>query len=97
MAIMRGPLVFCAEEADNGEHLKDILLPRAADFHAEWNGELEVPVLKARALRRDWPADAPLYVADWDEKYTDVELTLIPYFAWANRGEGEMLVWIGKA
>lgn len=96
VAIMRGPLVFCAEEKDNGENLKDILLPAESEFRVSWNEELQVPVLKACAMRRSWPADAPLYIADWEERYADMELTLIPYFAWANRGEGEMLVWLGK-
>ena len=96
VAVMRGPLVFCAEEQDNGENLKDIVLPKASAFREGWNEVLGVPVLKADALRRRWPEDAPLYLQDWDEETTPVELTLIPYFAWANRGEGEMLVWIGK-
>ena len=96
VAIMRGPLVYCAEEQDNGENLKDILLPGASAFREGWNEALDVPTLKADALRRKWPEDAPLYIQDWDEQREAVELTLIPYYAWANRGEGEMLVWIGK-
>ena len=67
VAIMRGPLVFCAEEQDNGENLKDIRLPNAAAFREGWNEILDVPTLKADALRRKWPEDAPLYIQDWDE------------------------------
>ena len=96
VAIMRGPLVFCAEEQDNGENLKDIILPKTSAFREGWNEELNEPVLKADAQRRKWPEKAPLYLQDWDEEREDVELTLIPYYAWANRGEGEMLVWLGK-
>ena len=72
------------------------MLPLTSDFRVEWNETLNVPMLKTDAARRAWPENMPLYLQDWEELRMEIELTLIPYFAWANRGEGEMLVWIGK-
>ena len=40
------------------------------------------------------PAFAPLYTAYAPVKREPVTATLIPYFAWANRGENEMTVWL---
>jgi DUF1680 family protein len=46
-------------------------------------------------LQKDWP-DNLLYRPAASPDYTKRSLTWIPYYAWANRGEGEMAVWIHK-
>ena len=97
----RGPLVFCAEEADNGKNLR--LLRACPDrteearlTEKEIDG-LAVPVLTVPGKRVIVPENAPLY-APWTEPETeDIKITLIPYFAWANRGKGEMRVWLTEA
>ena len=91
----RGPLVYCAEEADNGKLLHLIRAIPQADVQVTEKqiGPALLPALRVPA-KRILAEDAPLY-ADWKEPQTeDVTLTLIPYFAWANRGEGEMRVWM---
>ena len=91
----RGPLVYCAEEADNGKLLHLIRALPQADVQVTEKqiGAVSLPALRV-AARRILVKDAPLY-ADWHAPETeDVTLTLIPYFAWANRGEGEMRVWM---
>ena len=56
-------------------------------------GGVRLPVLQAEARRVTVDA-GPLY-RPWREPETEnVCLTLIPYFAWANRGLGEMCVWL---
>ncbi|HHW70678.1 MAG TPA: hypothetical protein GX392_04970, partial [Clostridiales bacterium] len=40
-----------------------------------------------------WP-DEFLYSSDIDITYNTSKLTFIPYYAWDNRGMGEMLVWV---
>ena len=37
-----------------------------------------------------------LYASDTNWEYEPVDLTYIPYYAWANRGENEMTVWYMK-
>ena len=48
----------------------------------------------AAYLWREVPGDRPLYADYAPAEVRPVELRLIPYFAWANRGEGEMRVWL---
>ncbi len=95
----RGPMVFCAEEADNGKHLH--LLRALPDQVAEAREKtmvidgLTLPAITLPARRIREPGEnAPLY-APWTPAETeDTEITLIPYFAWSNRGKGEMRVWL---
>lgn len=95
VAFARGPLVYCAEEAGNGAHLQNIFVPRNAAIQEGEPMEslLGVIPLTLPAFRQKMDAhalylDAPVPV---DEPTT---LTLIPYYAWANRGENEMSVWL---
>ncbi|WDR00849.1 glycoside hydrolase family 127 protein [Devosia sp. J2-20] len=96
IALKRGPLVYCVEEADNpGGRVQRLKLPRDAQLKTETRADLfdGVVTLKADALaikEGDWQA---LYRTDppQDEKAT---LTALPYYLWANRGQGSMVVWV---
>lgn len=90
IAIMRGPVVYCAEGADNGSDLHNVKIDIHADFSVE-NSEFLLPCLKTTAYRE--PESELLYRPATDD-YEPFELTLIPYYAFANRGESEMLVWL---
>ena len=98
IAVSRGPVVYCAEEKDNGPllHLLTVSpgeIAGARTVETEIGG-LGLTALELPASRRKAPERAPLY-RDWTPPEADpVTLRLIPYFAWANRGEGEMRVWI---
>jgi len=93
VTVMRGPIVYCLEEQDNGKWLKDIRICAAGKREIGWNEELGVPVIKLDATRRDWQDDGALYM-DFDVPVRkSVEAVFIPYYAWANRDEGEMLIW----
>lgn len=89
VAIQRGPLVYCAEWADNDGRAANILVPANASFEPEYNAGLlnGVTVLKSK-----------LPVIKIGENGTSIStenktVTAIPYYAWANRGAGEMVVW----
>ncbi len=94
----RGPLVYCAEEADNGKRLHLLRVrpedaEKAEAFTAEIGG-LPLPAVRLPARRVTVPDEAPLY-APWKGSETEqTTLTLVPYFAWNNRGMGEMRVWL---
>ena len=92
-AVMRGPVVYCLEGVDNETPLRDLRIDRRAAFRAGRNEALGVPTLKIRAWRRKRDENAPLY-AVMDPELTLCEATFIPYYAFANRGESEMLVWV---
>ena len=101
VAIQRGPLVYCLEEADNGTELHNLSLPYDSAFHeAVGAGVLQGKVvLKAEGRRVPTPPeDAPLYGVDRPLAHVETQtLTFIPWFSWANRGEGEMRIWVDEA
>jgi DUF1680 family protein len=89
VALQRGPLVYCAEWADNGGKASNILIPERSTFTAEYQPQLlnGVTVLKT---------SVPAVVVDEKEQTVNTitkSATLIPYYAWAHRGNGEMMVW----
>lgn len=94
VALQRGPLVFCVEEADNGAQLDQLLLPRDAEVTARFEPEMlgGTVVLEADA-RRLAATDEALY-STAEPQTQPAKLTAVPYALWANRGEGEMSVWI---
>ncbi|HYO22803.1 MAG TPA: beta-L-arabinofuranosidase domain-containing protein, partial [Flavisolibacter sp.] len=88
-AVQRGPLVYCAEWVDNGGRTSNILLPSSASFNVEEKKELLNGVTVVRT-------SAPVIAISEDGQRVTTEnktVTLIPYYAWANRGKGEMMVW----
>ena len=98
-AVVRGPITYCAEEADNG---RDLHLYRLDPAHrgdirasAEEIQGFPVSVLHVPALKEvSSLPDGALYGAYTAPAQEPAELKLVPYFAWANRGEGEMRVWL---
>ena len=99
VAVSRGPVVYCAEEADNGKNLHLLSLGGQPAFMVK-QGENILSDIKVIT------ADAYFYDDDWHEKniyadavnpnYLKKNVTFIPYFTWANRGIGEMRVWINR-
>jgi len=94
VALRRGPLVYCLEEADNGPQLDSVVLPDDAAIVAEARPELLGGCVVLRADgRRETAGDGSLYRAA-PLAATGCELVAVPYALWQNRGEGEMTVWI---
>lgn len=102
VALQRGPLVYCVEQADlDGADPANLVLPTGSELLADWQPDLlgGVVVLRGAArLRRPEPAwDEALY-RRCGETAPPVEgpreLVAVPYYAWANREPGAMAVWI---
>jgi len=97
LAVMRGPVVFCLEEADNGNNLHLVRLGKTEAKDFTWQYEEEtlggVVTLSAPGIRESAESTA-LYMVKEDIKTSPVTLRFIPYYAWANRGIGEMRVWV---
>jgi len=91
IALQRGPIVFCAEGVDNRGRVLELVLPDDAEFEAVFEAGLlgGVEVLKGRAVST---ATAP----NGEPALAESPLTAIPYYAWANRGAGEMTVWFPR-
>jgi len=92
VAFQRGPIVFCAEGTDNGGRVLNLALPDDARFEAEFNPGLlkGVVVLKGKALAVDKSSVKQAGTA------IEKNAVFIPYYAWANRGPGEMAVWLPR-
>ena len=105
VAFMRGPVTFCAEQADNGPDLhmlrvdtRDIGdhgegIKREFDFDTFGYETVRLHV----PARRLVPAETDALYSPWQPpKEEPTTLHLVPYYTWANRGEGEMLVWLRR-
>lgn len=101
VALARGPLVYCAEEADNGESLQLLRIdpaklyqnPEAILAETQNIAGQSMTVLKVPGSR-EVEELSPLYREYQPIQEEDTEITLVPYYAWNNRGEGEMSVWL---
>ena len=87
-----GPLVYCAEWPDNGGSALNIVVPDDAGFKSEFRPDLfngvEVVTGEVSALVRGEDGVSV--------KTVPHDLVAIPYYAWANRGMGEMAVWLAR-
>jgi len=95
-ALVCGPITYCMEQADNGPELHlcriNPALPGGIRSVPVEIGGRRMTALEAPGLR-EVPEDGPLYRPYAPRKVKAVTLKFVPYFAWANRGEGEMQVW----
>lgn len=95
IALMRGPLVYCIEEADNGTGQNALLLPAGSEVreYRKYDGALGDYVgLEADGLRLEDNRDA-LY-SETPPREVNTRICAVPYFLWGNRQAGEMRVWI---
>lgn len=96
VAIMRGPVVYCLEAADNGDVLDSLRIDSFDGFTAYEDDSLFQGgmYIKGKALRRKQWSGSELYrFACEDEEET--QITAIPYAFWDNRQDTrEMSVWI---
>jgi DUF1680 family protein len=91
IALQRGPIVFCAEGVDNGGRALDLAIAENAKLTAEFRPGLlnGVVVLKGEAAVPSSGGEAATITKERD-------FLAVPYYAWANRGAGEMRVWFPK-
>ena len=89
ICIERGPIVYCAEHPDNNFDISGVLVNQTPVFKVDNSQIINYKIMKLTT-------DAQLL--DFDKRgrlcTTDVQLTLIPYYAWCHRGSGKMQVWL---
>ncbi len=96
VAVQKGPFVYCAEEADNGRTLSSLSVSPSSRFsstHIDGIPEM-YPCLSVEGEKEVWKGP-DLYSRE-PGKEENLELKLVPYCAWNNRGEGEMRVWLRR-
>ena len=92
VALQRGPIVYAAEWPDNPNgRVRNIVLPDANALTAEFRGDLlnGVEVIKGRAFGLSLDEKGAVQKADQP-------FMAIPYATWANRGRGQMAVWLAR-
>lgn len=89
-AVMRGPIVYCMEGIDNGRMLRDITLLDDGTASVAMEDGILAPILYMNGERR--VKRVSLYHLKSGDHYC-VKVRLIPYFAIANRGATDMVVW----
>ena len=96
VALQRGPIVYCLEQADNPIPLHQIVLPYDQELPLELveehrEGAVVVKAQAQAAQDSDWRG--ALYRPE-PTRMAPFEMTAVPYCVWDNRSPGEMLVWI---
>jgi len=88
IALQRGPIIYCGEWNDNDGKVSNIFIPGNTIFRPQHESGLlnGVTVLKASVFKTD----------SISGKVQKAQFTAIPYYSWANRGKGEMMVWFPK-
>lgn len=89
VAIERGPLVYCAEWPDNTCDVLNVLLNQEPKFT---QGSKTIEGTDVMTLTTD--AQTLNFGSDGRLQTKDERLVLIPYYAWAHRGNGNMAVWL---
>ena len=99
VALQRGPLVYCLEEADNaGGAVQRLKLPRDAELEAVPRADLFDGIVTLTApARAIEPQDFTALYRTAPPRERPSSLTALPYYLWANRGQGSMVVWIPEA
>jgi DUF1680 family protein len=92
VALQRGPVVFCAEAVDNGGRVLNLFLPDEAELEYWQRPDLlgGVAILTAKAEAVEMAAEGKIV------SRREHDFMAVPYFAWANRGPGEMAVWLPR-
>lgn len=92
IAVMRGPVVYCAEGVDNGKDLESIRIDIHEEFYLS-DAEFLLPAITTKGYQ-EAVSEQLYYTAG--HHYIEIPLTFIPYYAFANRGTTEMIVWFLK-
>ena len=91
VSIERGPIVYCAEWADNDFDIMGALINQEPQFML---GEASIAATPIKTLKTQ--AQTLSFSKDGRLETKDVMLTLIPYYAWCHRGSGNMRVWLAQ-
>jgi DUF1680 family protein len=92
VALQRGPLVYCFEHADNDGKAMNIVIPDNALFKTEFKPGLLNGVVVISS-------ESPVVIISDDGlsvKPAVRNVLAIPFFSWANRGEGQMQIWMPR-
>ena len=90
IAVERGPVLYCAEWADNDGHVQNLVVDQNTVFKASKKQDLfdGIVMIQGTARKASRTLRGEVQVSD------PMPVKLIPYYLWNNRGPGEMIVWL---
>ncbi|MBS1681833.1 MAG: glycoside hydrolase family 127 protein [Bacteroidetes bacterium] len=92
IALQRGPLIYCGEWVDNRGEVANLIFPDGAKLTTENKPDLLGGIISIHAI-------IPQLTVSKDKESVSTKLwdfAAIPYYTWANRGEGTMKIWFPK-
>ena len=94
VAIGRGPLIYCAEGVDNKDDLYSLAVSALSDIKVEeYDANTLFGITKLTVSGTSKESSDVLY-STVRPKRKDVDISLIPYYAWGNRKLNKMRVWL---
>jgi DUF1680 family protein len=99
VAVKRGPVVYCIESADlpEGQKVFNIAMPAQNNLKPEWIKIDNSPIMSLTGqvdVRNESNWQNKLYREISSKEPAKVNVRLIPYYAWGNRGHVDMETWI---
>ena len=96
LALQRGPLVYCVEDANHKTDVFNLVLPGDAKLSSRWEQNLlgGMTVVEGKGLIRTPSENGNLYSRADDVTFVETDLLAIPYYAWDNQKPGAMTVWM---
>ena len=92
VALQRGPLVYCFEHPDNEGKVMDIVLPDKAIFKTAFKATLLDGIV---SIQTQAPV-AKISAGGLTVNSVNRIVTAIPFYSWANRGKGQMQIWVPR-
>lgn len=99
VALQRGPMIYCLEEADNEAPLAALSLPSVSEITevpSEWSTGAVLLQARGERLRAPLEEETSLYRHS-PPVVESCKLTFVPYALWGNRRSGEMAVWLRES
>lgn len=96
VAIQRGPIIYCAEGIDNSGSYDEYQIPTPTDAESELDSKMLEGIVKVKIQNSIHTNETKLYTTKLEEDNEIRPLTLIPYYAWANRKPSSMSVWLNE-
>lgn len=95
VALVKGPIVYCLEEVDNGKNLSSIFIDTTQKIKCNFDSDLfngsEVLELSAHKIKQ---TENNILYSDVKPEKLKTTVKAVPYCYWGNRKTGEMSVWI---
>lgn len=101
VAVMRGPIVYCLEGTDLPDvvSILDVYAPDDMRLTARREEDLLGGIITINGTARhitERNGSSALYMEAGNEEEAELDITMIPYYAWNNRGINEMTVWLPR-